>query len=173
MNQDISQRNWYVIYTKSRSEKSVAGRLASMGIEVYCPVRKYQRRWSDRWKWVEEPLFRSYCFVKIEESKRDRVFSVPGIVRYMYWLGSPAVVKEYEIDRIKSWLNDFDHDQIEIFNFEEGDIAEISSGPLINRKGRVLDKQGNYLYLKLSGLGLTMRVDLSTNKVQKTLNSGM
>ena len=59
--------NWYVIYTKSRYEKAVSEKLALSGIEVYCPLLKRKKLWSDRWKWVEEPLFRSYCFVHIEE----------------------------------------------------------------------------------------------------------
>ncbi|WP_227687032.1 UpxY family transcription antiterminator [Spirosoma arboris] len=69
-----------VIYTKSRSEKLAAKELQQRGVEVYCPFRKVKRKWSDRIKTVEEPLFRSYYFVHLEEHERQAVYEVPGVV---------------------------------------------------------------------------------------------
>ena len=66
--------NWYVLYTKSRNEKLVAERLKEIGIETYCPVLKKVKQWSDRKKVVEEPLFKSYVFVRLEEHNRKDVF---------------------------------------------------------------------------------------------------
>ena len=78
---------WFVIYTKSKSEKLVANGLRNLGFDVYCPLRKVQRKWSDRVKIVEEPLFRSYCFVNLKEEERHLVYNVPGFVRYLFWYG--------------------------------------------------------------------------------------
>ena len=86
--------NWYVLYTKSRFEKSVSEKLGLLGIEVYCPILKRKKLWSDRWKLVEEPLFRSYCFVQLEDKDKDNVFNVPGVVRYVYHCGRPAIIRE-------------------------------------------------------------------------------
>lgn len=166
MVQDSSPTHWYVLYTKSRNEKAVAVRLQEIGLEVYCPVKRIRRRWSDRWKWVEEPLFSSYCFVHLAEEQRDEVFRVPGVVRYLFWLGKPAVVRNQEIEQIKTWLNDFDHEQIEVLSFQPGERVAIASGPLMHQGGEVVKQQGNYLYLKLEGLGLLLRVDLAENKVE-------
>ena len=62
---------WYVLYTKPRNEKKVAQRLSEAGYTVYCPLQKVRRRWSDRTKVVEEPLFTSYLFIQIEDHRRD------------------------------------------------------------------------------------------------------
>jgi transcription antitermination factor NusG len=59
---------WYAIYTRPRWEKKVNFLLQGKGIESYCPLNKVRRKWSDRIKTIEEPLFKSYVFVKIDES---------------------------------------------------------------------------------------------------------
>ncbi|HMP99999.1 MAG TPA: UpxY family transcription antiterminator [Cyclobacteriaceae bacterium] len=159
--------DWYVIYTKPRNEKAVAERLLAKGIEAYCPLRKAKHRWSDRWKWVESPLFTSYCFVRLEAHDREKVFTVPGIVRYLFWLGQPAVVREVEIRQIKIWLNEFDHGAFEISPISAGDKVKIGSGSLMNQKGEIVSVSGNYACLKLEGMGLMMRVDLRMNKVER------
>ena len=56
---DFDQQ-WYVLYTKSRHEKKVADRLRAAGFTVYCPLQKINKRWSDRTKIIEEPLFKGY-----------------------------------------------------------------------------------------------------------------
>ncbi|CAN0601278.1 unnamed protein product, partial [Ectocarpus sp. 12 AP-2014] len=61
-------KNWYVLYVKPKNEKKVAERLLSHQIEVYCPMIKEVKQWSDRKKTIEVPLFKSYVFVQIAES---------------------------------------------------------------------------------------------------------
>ena len=109
--------NWYVLYTKSRNEKVVAQKLAALGIEVYCPLVRTRKQWSDRLKWVEEPLLRSICFVHLTEQDRERVFQVSGVVRYLFWLGKPAIVSDHEIDQLKLFLEKNDHHEITVMDF--------------------------------------------------------
>ncbi|MGY8913899.1 MAG: transcription termination/antitermination NusG family protein, partial [Flavobacteriales bacterium] len=54
---------WYVLYVQTKNEKKVADRLRGMDVEVYCPVIKETKQWSDRKKTIETPLFKSYVFV--------------------------------------------------------------------------------------------------------------
>lgn len=159
--------NWYVIYTKSRYEKAVAEKLASSGLEVYCPLLKTKKQWSDRWKWVEEPLFRSYCFVQIEEKERDKVFSVPGVVRYLNHCGKPAIVRTCEIELLKNWLSEYRHESIESYSFHPNDKVKLRSGALIDYKAEVLSCSGNYIFLFLESLGVQIKVDLRKNIVEK------
>ncbi|HQT58863.1 UpxY family transcription antiterminator [Daejeonella sp.] len=159
--------NWYVLYTKSRYEKSVAEKLALSGIEVYCPLLKRKKLWSDRWKWVEEPLFRSYCFVSLVDQDRDMVFSVPGVVRYVYHCGKPAKIREKEMDLLKSWLMQYDHDAIIGENLNVSDRIRIRSGALMDKEAAVLESKGNYALLLLEDLGLQVKVDLRKNMVEK------
>ena len=163
--------NWYVIYTKSRYEKAVADKLSLLGIEVYCPLLKRKKLWSDRWKWVEEPLFRSYCFVSLEEKDKDLVFSVPGVVRYVYHCGQPATIREKEMNLLKNWLMEYDHDSIETTNLNVNDQIRIRSGALMDKEAQVLESKGNYALLLLKDLGLQVRVDLRKNVIEKLIAS--
>jgi transcription antitermination factor NusG len=159
--------SWYVIYTKSRYEKAVADKLNLLGIEVYCPLLKRKKLWSDRWKWVEEPLFRSYCFVSLEEKDKNLVFSVPGVVRYVYHCGQPATIREKEMNLLKKWLNEYDHDSLEAGNLNVNDRIRIRSGALLDKEAKVLVSKGNYALLLLEDIGLQVKVDLRKNIVEK------
>jgi transcriptional antiterminator RfaH len=158
---------WFVLYTKSRSEKLVAGGLRRRGIEVYCPLRKVSRKWSDRTKIVEEPLFKSYCFVHLKEEERHLVFDVPGVVRYLFWLKKPAVVKQKEIDLIKDMLNEFDNDSIEVVSLSASDRIRIDSGAFIDQEAEVVSTQGKTIYVKIESMGLYLSIDTGKNKVKK------
>ena len=152
---------WFVLYTKSRNEKLVAEQLRKREIEVYCPLLKTSRRWSDRTKVVEEPLFKSYCFVRLEEHERARVFGVQGVVRYLFWLKKPAIVREEEIEAIKKMLNEVPHQCIKVTPFQVGDVLKIDSGSFAEQSGVVLRQQGNLVTLKLESLQMILTVDVS------------
>ena len=95
------KKNWYVVYTKARNEKKAALLLEKSGIDVYCPTVKEVRQWSDRKKTVEVPLFSSYLFVHLAPKERELVYAAPGVVRYLFWLNRPAIVKDQEIETLK------------------------------------------------------------------------
>lgn len=159
-------KKWLVLYSKPRAEKKTAKVLEKYGFEVYCPLKKTRRKWSDRWKWVEQPLFTSYLFIRIEEERREEVFVVPSIVRYMFWLGKPAEVKDEEIAHLRRWLGEFDHEAIEV-RLQSEDKVRVKSGPLIDNTGIVVETKGKVLRLLLDGLGAEVRVDLRKNQVEK------
>ena len=96
---------WNVLYTKSKTEKKVFERLFNLGIDVFCPFQRTLKKWSDRKKWVDEPVFKSYIFVKSpdSESQKLEILNTPGVVRFLYWLGQPAQVRQVEIDAIRSF----------------------------------------------------------------------
>jgi len=116
---------------------------------------------------VEEPLFRSYCFVSLEDKDRDSVFTVPGAVRYVYHCGKPATIREKEMDLLKSWLKQYDHESIEVTNLNTYDRIRIRSGALIDKEAEVLESKGNYALLFLENIGLHVKVDLRKNIVEK------
>ena len=144
---------WYALYTVSRQEKKVAARLAQLDIEVYCPLIIQERQWSDRKKKVEVPLLPSYVFVRLESHKRELVFQVSGIVRYLYWLGQPAIVKDAEIEILQLWLQK-KVVSYEITGIQPGSLYEIASGPFIGQKGIVDKVDKNQIILILEQLGV-------------------
>lgn len=145
--------SWYVLYTKPRNEKKVTERLEQIGITVYCPLVTVLKQWSDRKKKVQTPLLPSYVFVQIEESARNKVFDVPGVVRYLYWLGKPAVIRDEEIDIMQNWLKST-VTSFEVVGIQSGSRFEIPSGPFAGKHGIVTKVEKNNLILVLEELGV-------------------
>jgi transcriptional antiterminator RfaH len=166
-NNIASQLKWFVLYTKSRNEKIVAERLTQIGIEVFCPVVKTTKQWSDRKKTIEEPLFKSYVFVRLEEKHRAKVFEVQGVVRYLFWLKQAAVVKDQEIQAIKDLLDQYDHKSISVTQLETSDRVKIKSGSLAETDGEIVGKQGKKIYVHIESLQMTVTVDLTRTEVNK------
>ena len=158
-------RAWLVIYTKPRWEKKLADQLTAKGFTVYCPTQRVKRRWSDRTKWIDQPLFSSHIFIHIEPERRDAVYFTPGFVRFLFWNKRPAQVRETEIDTLKRWLNDFDHEAISIQPLATGSHVTVKSGPLQGRDGIVLEQRGTKLELYLEDLQVKVSVDLSKTEL--------
>ena len=158
-------RAWLVIYTKPRWEKKRADQLTAKGFTVYCPTQRVKRRWSDRTKWIDQPLFSSHIFIHIEPERRDAVYFTPGFVRFLFWNKRPAQVRETEIDTLKRWLNDFDHEAISIQPLAVGSQVSVKSGPLQGRDGIVLEQRGTKLELYLEDLQVKVSVDLSKTEL--------
>ena len=155
--------SWYVLCTRPRNEKKVVERLAGAGYSVYCPLHKVRRQWSDRVKTVEEPLFRSYVFIQIEDAKRDEVFAYPGTVRYLFWLRRPAVVRQSEIATIQKWLGEQEHEHIDVSQIMPGDYLRISSGQFAGEEAILLDRTNSKVIVQLKELGIQLSLSLSNN----------
>ena len=150
--------NWYVVYTKPKWEKKVAEQLEKIGIECYCPLITVVRQWSDRKKKVEVPLFNSYVFVQLAESDRNLVFQSNGAVRYLFWLGKPAIVRDEEISIIKKWLDPSEANDVSVLSFEVGDAIELDSGPFSNQKAIVQEVTNTHYVLVLESLGCVLKM---------------
>jgi transcriptional antiterminator RfaH len=150
-------RFWFAIYTRPKNEKKVVQGLEKMGIEVYCPMVTQVKQWSDRKKKVESPLISSYVFVKIEEKNRNIVFEVPGVVRYLFWLGKPAVIQNQEIEALKGSLKGI-ISSVEILGIQPGDSMTISNGPFKGKEGVVSQVEKNKIRLVLKELGVLISI---------------
>jgi transcription antitermination factor NusG len=149
-------KHWHVIYTKPRNEIKVASRLNRLGLEVYCPTITTVRQWSDRKKKITLPLFSCYVFVKVGTANKNLVFEVPGVVRYLTWLGKPALVKDSEIATIKEWN---DHDGANVLCPEAitaGDRVYIASGAFESQEAIIKEMGKNRLKLLLPALGVAV-----------------
>lgn len=151
--------NWYVVYTKPKWEKKVAEQLIKNGIECYCPLTIQIRQWSDRKKKVEVPLFNSYVFVRLDDKDRNIVFQSAGVVRYLFWLGKPAIVKDDEIHTIKKWLEAPDKYEVVIDAVKIGDKITLDSGPFASQKAIVQEINNNHYLLVLESLGCVLKIN--------------
>ena len=144
---------WLVLYTKPHFELKVAKLLVELGISAYCPTYKVIKQYSDRKKKVERPLIRSYVFVQLVVKVRASVFAVPGVVRYLFWLGKPAVVREEEIALMQNNLNGV-YDYIRVEKLEIGAAYTIPQGPFKGQKGNVVSLAKKNIKLELPSLGM-------------------
>ncbi len=158
---------WFILYTKSRNEKKVAEILQKRGVEVFCPLVKRTRQWSDRKKIIEEPLFKSYVFVNMEERERAVVFGTPGIVNFVFWLGKPAILQDYELENIRLMLKEANHETIEILEFVPNDLVLIQSGIFMGQKANVSKANGKTLYLSFDTFQMHIKVNIEETKIAK------
>ncbi|MDO6760226.1 UpxY family transcription antiterminator [Tamlana sp. 2_MG-2023] len=152
--------DWKVLYVKPRNEKKVATGLSKLGITAYCPTVTEIRQWSDRKKKVEIPLLTSYVLVKVKENEHDLVFQIPGVVRYLFWLGKPAIVKDSDIEVMKNWLSK-ENTQAQVENIQPGDRIKIKSGLFEGKKALVHEINTNRIQLIL--LDLDMKITFNRN----------
>tara|TARA_S200000501_G_scaffold368341_1_gene406042 strand:+ start:327 stop:788 length:462 start_codon:yes stop_codon:yes gene_type:complete len=146
---------WFVLYTKPHHEIKVARALEKIGIKSYCPVINKLKQFSDRKKKVTKPLLSSYVLVKIANNDRNKVFGVPGIIRYVYWLGKPAVVRDQEIELMQNNLSGI-YNEISISKIKKGTNYKIPSGPFQGQEGKVVNLFKNKIKLELPSFGILL-----------------
>lgn len=127
-----SKKHWYVLYCKPNTEKKTAERLSESGIKVYCPLKTEVRQWSDRKKKVKVPVLPSMLLVHLKDKNRMRVFKIPTVVRFLYWLKKPAVVNPDEVDALKEALSN---------NYSEVSIETMDRGEAVKLKGLGFDDE--------------------------------
>jgi transcription antitermination factor NusG len=159
--------DWYVIYTKPRTEKKTAELLSQRNIEVYCPIQKQLRQWSDRKKWVEMVVIPSYVFVRCTEKERPFILQQPGVMNFVYWLGKPAVVRENEIVALQHFLDRHHEDKIELEEISPGMKIRIEGGPLHNKEGVVLNVNNKKARIELSGLGIALVASVHRSQIKQ------
>mgnify|MGYP003633620762 CR=1 FL=1 len=156
----ISNKQWLVIYTKSRSEVKVAERLMDRGFDVYCPMRTEVRIWSDRKKKVEVPLFSSYVFVSVNEVERVKILEVPGVVNFVFWLGKPVVIRPVEIESIKAFVLNYPSAISKAIDLSIGQEVEVKRGQLKDKKGIITEVRNSTVMLRLEGLGFGLLAEI-------------
>jgi transcription antitermination factor NusG len=156
---------WYAIYTKPRWEKKVHNLLIEKGVDSYCPLNRVPRKWSDRIKVVEEPLFKSYVFVRVEESQRTDVRMVNGVVNFVYWNGKPALIRDREIDAIKRFLNEHTDVQVIAADLKPEDTVLITAGPLMNKEGAVVEVKNKVAKVLIESLGFILVASIDKTKL--------
>jgi transcription antitermination factor NusG len=156
---------WFAIYTKPRWEKKVNQLLTDKGVECYCPLNKVKRKWSDRTKTIEEPLFKSYVFVKVSEEERTKVRLTNGVVNFVYWNGKPAIVREKEIQTIKLFLDEHENVQVRPMDLTVQQRVLITSGTFMDRTATVLDVRKKEVKVSIDSLGYELVALIDKNKI--------
>jgi transcription antitermination factor NusG len=161
-------KKWYAIYTKPRWEKKVQAGVSRKGIEAYCPLNKVTRTWSDRVKIIEEPLFKSYVFVKVSNEEMGEARLIDGVLNFVYWQGRPAEVKESEIEDVKRFLNENSGIRVEVLNLKPHSKVIIRGGVLMDKEATVIRVLGHTAEVVIESLGFKLVAQIKkTNLIEK------
>ena len=160
-----TSKKWFAVYTRPRWEKKVHKLLEEKGIESYCPLNKVHRKWSDRIKVVDEPLFKSYVFVKVNEEDKTAVRMTQGVVNFIYWLGKPAIIKEKEIDTIKKFLNDHNDVEVRAIDVKAGKKVMVQSGILMGKEGTVKKVMHKKVEVVIESIGFVLSAYIDKTKI--------
>ena len=153
------------MYTRPRWEKKVNQLLSEKGVENYCPLNKVRRKWSDRVKVVEEPLFKSYVFVKVNDEDRSDVRMTPGVINFVYWQGKPAVIKEKEIIAIKRFLDEYENVEVQPLEVRVNQRVKITTGPLMDQEGQVLEVKHKKAKVAIDSLDYVLVASIEKTKL--------
>ncbi len=166
-NRNKFEKQWQVVYTRSRTEKKVLAELEYKNIECFLPLQKKLRQWKDRKKWVEIPLISGYCFVHISRFEYDEVLKTDNVVCYITFEGKAAIIPGSQIDALKQMLkqNDFEV-SVSQENFEPGKRVEIIEGPLIGLRGELVKARGkNKFILRLTQINSTFTIEIPSAQI--------
>jgi transcription antitermination factor NusG len=159
---------WFVLFTRPNHEKAISNVLLRKGFNAFCPVRTDFRKYTDRIKKVEAPLFPNYIFINTTFIDRYKAFITPGIIRYLDSNINPTVVPESEITLIKRLLNQ--NCEVSNENFRSGDKVIITSGPLRNLEGTLVQiRGGRRLVVAIKSVGKNLLVDISSYQIKTVL----
>jgi len=158
-------KKWFALYTKPRWEKKVNTLLNDKGVECYCPLNRVKRKWTDRIKTIEEPLFKSYVFVKVDDSERTKVRLTNGVINFVYWNGKPAIVKEKEIQTIKRFLDEHDAVQVRPMELAPNQTVVITSGAFMDQQAVVLDASKKEVKVAILSLGQELIATIDKTKL--------
>ena len=155
--------SWYAVQTRARHEKVVAHRFRDKGLTTFLPLVTEVRRWSDRQKSLEIPLFSCYVFVRIMNTNEDRlrvlrtdsVFDFVGVARQ----GTP--IPDEQIDTVRTIVEERVNWQSHPF-LKIGQRVRIRSGALDGVEGILVARNGReslVVSVELIQRSLAVRID--------------
>ena len=159
---------WYPVYTHPRAEKKAYAALINKGIEAYLPLQKRQKQWSDRKKWVEEPLIKSYIFVRIADNEQAGVLITKGIARFIYFSGRITPMPDRQIDELKLLMASALDLEVTEENLQPGEKIKIKAGPLKGLTGEMIAyRSQKQLLLRLESLGCSIIVNVASAYINR------
>ncbi|HEX5431282.1 MAG TPA: UpxY family transcription antiterminator [Bryobacteraceae bacterium] len=156
---------WFALTTKYQHELAVEAALCSAGVETFCPAYRVRRRWSDRVKEINLPLFPGYVFGRFPFVDRGRVLKTPGVAQIVGFGGIPCPLPDREIEDIRTALTS-NLPVLPWADVRAGDRVRIERGPLQGIEGIVLrEKAGLRLVIGVELLRRSISVELDAEAV--------
>jgi transcription antitermination factor NusG len=161
---------WYAVRVKSNFERVVSSQLHRAGFEEYWPTYRSRRRWSDRLKDVDVPLFPGYVFARFDRSHRVPLLQLPGVVEIMGFGRQPSPIPEEEISAVRRILS-FSINYFPWPFLRVGQLVQIEFGPLAGLQGIFVQAKGRYrLVVSIEMLQRSVGVEIDRDSVRPVNN---
>jgi len=154
---------WYALQVWSRREAPVANSLRGQGFACFLPLYKSKRRWSDRVKEMEQPLFPGYLFCRLDLSNRGPLLMTPGVQRIVGVGRTPIPVEEREIESVRQALCSGLPNQPWPY-LQVGERVRVNYGSLLDLEGILVKFKGSnrvVLSVTLLQRSVAMEIDLA------------
>jgi transcription antitermination factor NusG len=158
---------WFALWTRSRHEQVVREQLTSKQIETFLPTRPTWRRWKDRKKKIDWPLFPGYCFARFNPAEPLPVLRCTGVVSIVSIAGQPAAIPDVELESIRLLTSsELPFDPCPLIH--EGMTVEVVHGPLRGVVGVLVRKDAHRsrLVLSVNLIGQAVSVDVDAADVR-------
>ena len=160
-----SDPSWFAIRVKSRCERSVSEALRQKGYDEFLPLYSSRRKWSDRVKVLQMPLFSGYLFCRFPLAERVPILTTPGVVLIVGRGKTPLPVETSELEAIRTALAS-GQQVVPWPRIEVGRTVRIEEGSLRGLQGVVLRFKGaNHLILGVELLQRAVAVEVPENWV--------
>lgn len=160
-----SGRNWYTVYTMPKAEKKVNDSLQRRNLDTFLPLYQKVVQRSDRKKKLWTPLFPGYVFINLNTMEMDKVYGVPGVLRFISTQGKKDVIPDREIDVIRLLLKG--KPEITAARLSIGQQVKVIHGPFVGLTGILMNyKGGNKLIVRLNTLNQNVAVEISSDHVR-------
>ena len=162
---DFRIGHWFALKVKPRHEKTVATSLEAKGYKQLVPLYRCARRWSDRIKVLELPLFPGYAFCRFEFADRLKVLQTPGVLGIVTIGKAPAPVRDDEIQAIATIVSSQVPAEPAVF-LRTGQSVFIIKGPLAGVRGFLQEiRNKRSLVVSVTLLQRSVAVELNTDSV--------
>jgi transcription antitermination factor NusG len=163
---------WFAVRVRSRAEKTVATMAQQRGIQEFLPVYESRRRWSDRIKSVEVPLFPGYVFCRLDPDRRLPLLTIPGVLQIVGQGRTPIPVDDSEIAALQA--ASFSGLQVEPCPFLKiGERFRLEAGPLAGVEGLLVEIRNHCrLVLSVSLLNRSVAVEIDRDWVTPLSEQG-
>ena len=148
---------WYAVQVRAQHEKRVAASLAGKGYEQLVPVYRLRRKWSDRTKVLELPLFPGYVFVRLDPEVRLPILTIPGVLGFVGAGRKPQPLDTKEIEYVRT-VSSAGHPAKPWPFLKVGQRVRITAGALTGVEGILVQRRGE------------TRVVLSVTLLQKAIS---
>ena len=168
-------RDWYAFRVRSRHEKLVSTSLRGKGYEEYLPLSRSKRKWADRSKTVEMPLFPGYVFCDTERSEIGKIRCTPGIIDVIRAGSAPLPANRWEIEGLlKATEADLPLESWPYIDPSTTGHVRITSGPLTGLDGVLIEVRGKErLILSVDLLRRSVLVELPFSSVTACAKPGV